>query len=78
MAPQSMASVFSLGNSDHQSHRYVSVFISCTAESQRRSVSGYDSHRPCMVYPSGPHSMDTHAGRICHIRGIPRGTRAQF
>lgn len=78
MAPQSVASVFSLGDSGPQSHRHVYLFISVEDEFQRRNVSDYYSRRTRVVLETGTHAGDTRVGRICDVPDFPRGTGAQF
>ena len=78
MAPQSVASVLSLGDSDPQSHRHVCVLISVKDEFQRRHVSDSDSRRAGVVLETGTHAVGTRVRCVCHVHGVPCDPGAQF
>jgi len=78
LASQSIASVFSLGDSHPQSHRHVPVFISVEDELQRRHVSDSDSRRARMVRQETTHAVGTHIRRVCDVLGIPCSSGTQF
>ena len=78
LAPQSMASVFSLGDSDSQPHRHVSVLISVEDELQRRRVSDSDSRRARVVRQTGTHAVGTNDRSVCDVPGVPCNPGTQF
>lgn len=73
VAPQSMASIFSLVDSRVEPGRNIPVFISCKNESSSRVVPSVHSHTTSVVRTTGTHSMDTSVCSVCDVHRVPRG-----